>query len=174
MHVTPRPDQLAEPTVLTSRALVSNPSIPSTPDPVIPEGSIQKEFDDLKQALSDALKNAEDMKKKLDSSLSLSSTSDLPTDSGSSTTLLRTETTEQQLSDLQNQNDVLKTEFEKANDDPLVEVQILTAQLTETKAQDTMQQLQTREIESELQKFMSKLTATETTVRVQPSDESLE
>jgi len=63
-----------------------NPSTPSTP-----EGPRQKEFDDLEQALADALKNAEDMKKKLDSSLPLSSTSGLPADSASAAALLRAE-----------------------------------------------------------------------------------
>ena len=109
MHATPRPDQLAEPTVPTSSApampagLVAapNPSTPSSPDPVIPAGPTQKVFDDLKQALDDALKNVEDMKKKLDSNLPLCSISGLPADSASVAALLRTEAAEGQLADLQ-------------------------------------------------------------------------
>ncbi len=109
MHATPRPDQLAEPTVPAPSApaipaglvAAQNPSTPSTPDPVIPAGPTQKEFDDLKQALDDALKNVEDMKKKLDSSLPLSSTSGLPADSASAAALLRAEAAEGQLADLQ-------------------------------------------------------------------------
>jgi hypothetical protein len=109
MHATPRPDQLAEPTVPTSSApaipagLVAAPN-PSTPDPVIPAGPTQKELtatDDLKQALDDALKDVDDMKKKLDSSLPLSSTSGLPADSASAAALLRAEAAEGQLADLQ-------------------------------------------------------------------------
>jgi hypothetical protein len=78
-----------------------NPSTPSTPAPVTPAGPSQKEFDDLKQALADALKNAEDMQKKLDSSLPLPSTSGLPADSASAAALSRAEAAEQQLADLQ-------------------------------------------------------------------------
>ncbi len=138
MHATPRPDQLAEPTVPTSSApaipvgLVAtpNPSTPSSPDalsevrasrPVqnaslasalcarrasgIPpisgclgprlEGLVralrgrQKMFDDLKQALDDALKEA-----------ALCSTSALPADSASAAAPLR-EAAEGQLADLQ-------------------------------------------------------------------------
>ncbi len=122
MHATPRPDQLAEPTVLTSRApaipgLVAAPNLstPPTPAPVILEGPSQKEFDDLKQAFADALKNAEDMKKKLDSSLPLSSTSGLPADSASAAALLkRAEAAEQQLADLEKQNAALKTKLESS------------------------------------------------------------
>ena len=78
-----------------------NPSTPSTPAPVTPVGPSQKEFDDLKKALADALKNAEDMKKTLDSSLPLPSTSGLPADSASAAVQLRAEAAEQQLADLQ-------------------------------------------------------------------------
>jgi len=109
MHATPRPDQLAEPTVPTSSApaipagLVAapNPLTPATPDPVVPAGPTQKEFDDLKQALDDALENVEDMKKKLDSRLPLSSTSGSPADSASAAALLRAEAAEGQLAELQ-------------------------------------------------------------------------
>jgi hypothetical protein len=65
-----------------------NPSAPST-------------VHDLKQALDDALKNVEDLKKKLDSSLPLSSTSASPADSASAAALLRAEAAEGQLADLQ-------------------------------------------------------------------------
>ena len=68
----------------------------------------------------------------------------------------------------------MKTELEKASDAPQVEVQILTAQLAETNAQGAMQQLQTRELESELHKLKAKLAATEAAARGQPSDASLE
>jgi hypothetical protein len=78
-----------------------NPSTPSSPDPVIPAGPTQKVFDDLKQALDDALKDVEDMKKKLDSSLPLSSASGLPADSTSAAALLRAEAAEGQLADRQ-------------------------------------------------------------------------
>jgi hypothetical protein len=101
MHATPRPDQLAEPTVPTSSSAAPTPSTPSTRDPVIPAGPTQKGLDDLKQALDDALENVEDMKKKLDSSLPLSSTSGLPADSASAAALLRAEAAEGQLADLQ-------------------------------------------------------------------------
>jgi hypothetical protein len=59
-----------------------------------------------------------DMKKTLDSRLPLSSTCGLPADSASATALLRVETAEQQLADLQTQNAALKTEFEKATTAP--------------------------------------------------------
>jgi signal transduction histidine kinase len=92
-----------------------NPSTPSTPAAVTPEGPTQKELDDLKQALADALKNAEDMKKKLDSSLPLSSTSGLPADAASAAVLLRAEAAEGQLADLQQQNAALKKEGQVAD-----------------------------------------------------------
>jgi hypothetical protein len=57
--------------------------------------------DDRKQALDDALKDVEDMKKKLDSSLPLSSTSGSPADSASAAALSRAEAAEGQLVDLQ-------------------------------------------------------------------------
>ncbi len=41
----------------------SNPSTPSTPANEITAAPIQKEFDDLKQALADGLKNVEDLQK---------------------------------------------------------------------------------------------------------------
>jgi hypothetical protein len=95
MHATSRPDQLAEPTVPTSSA----PAIPA--GLVVAPKPTQKEFDDLKQALDDALKNMEVMMKKLDSSLPLSSTSGLPTDSALAAALFRAEAGEGQLADLQ-------------------------------------------------------------------------
>jgi hypothetical protein len=108
----------------TSRSdgLVSapNPSTPSTP----------------------ALKNAEDMEKKLDSSLPLSSNSGLPAESASAAVLLRAEAAEQQLADLQKQNAALKTELDKAIDAAQAEVQRLTTALEEAKSQGAMHQLQ--------------------------------
>jgi hypothetical protein len=65
---------------------------------------------------------------------------------------------EGQLADLQKQNAVLKKELDKAE---VGKVQILTAQLAETNAQGAMQQLQTRQLESELHKLKSKLAAAE-------------
>ena len=89
----------------------------NNPAPVLPAGPSQTEFDDLKQALDDALKNVEDMKKKLDASLS--STSGLPADSAA---LLRAEAAEGQLADRQQQIAALKKELEKANAASQVEV----------------------------------------------------
>jgi hypothetical protein len=72
---------------------------------------------------------------------------------------------EREREELQTQNAASTKELEKANAAPQVEVQILTAQLVETNAQlnaqVAMQQLQTRELESELRKLKAKLAATE-------------
>jgi hypothetical protein len=81
---TPQEKACDNDTSRTDRLVAApNPATPSTPAPVTPEGPNQKEFDDLKQALADALKNTEDMKKKLDSSQPLSSTTGLPADAAS-------------------------------------------------------------------------------------------
>jgi hypothetical protein len=88
-----------------------NPSTPSNPAPVITAAPTQKEFDDLKHALADGLKNVEDMKKKLASTLSLAST----LDDVSAAALLRAEAAEGQLADLQKQNAALKNELATAS-----------------------------------------------------------